>query len=349
MLRLKIGAIDTLILFGGGQLLVDFAEESLKRGIKTYVFAVTRHLEEVIDIKTGLTLAKAMRKQKIPFYQVKDINRSSELKAIIAKSKNAMGIGLGEVYTFSKKTIILFGGRLFDFMVIRLPQYRGGAHFTWQILRKDRIGCWNIQLINEEMVPGVYDSGEILKTRGYAIPEQARIPQDYFKIAHEEALKLFIEFLDEVRKGKEFKFTKLQENLSSYFPRLYTLKHGYINWSWDTDEIETFICAFDEPYPGASTFLNGRRFFLKDCNSQYSEGKFHSFMAGLIYRIYNGSVYIAAKGGSLIVKQVLDEKGNNIIRALKVGQRFYTPLKYLEDAMLFNAEYDTEGLVKRKR
>lgn len=349
MSRLKIGAIDTLVLFGGGHLIIEFAKESLTRGIKTYVFAVTRHLEEVIDTKTGLTLARALKKQKIPFYHVKDINKASELKAIIAKSSNAMGIGLGEAYVFSKKTIDLFGGRLFDFMVIRLPQYRGGAHFTWQILRKDRIGCWNIQLINEEMIPGIYDSGEILKKREYIIPEQARIPQDYFRVSNEEALKLFIEFMDEVQKGKEFKTTKLQENLSSYFPRLYTLKHGFINWSWNADEIETFICAFDEPYHGASTFLNGKRFFLKNCHTDNSEGRFHPFMAGLIYRIYDGSIYIAARDRALIVNNVLDERGNNIIEDLKVGQRFYTPLKYLENAMLFNAEYDTEGLVKKNR
>lgn len=348
MSRFKVGAVDTLILFGGGQLMVEFAKESLRRGIKTYVFAVKRHLEEVIDIKTGVTLSRALKKEKIPFYHVKDINKSSDLKAIIAKGKNAVGIGLGEAYTFSKKTIDLFGGRLFDFMIIRLPQYRGGAHFTWQIFRNDRIGCWNIQLINEEMIPGVYDSGEILKTREYAIPEHARIPQDYFNISNKEALKLFIEFMDEVQEGKEFELTRLQEDISSYFPRLYTLKHGFINWSWDIDEIETFICAFDNPYPGASTFLNGKRLFLKNCKAEHSEGKFHPFMAGLIYRIYNGSVFIAAKDGALMVRNVLDEKGNNIIQDLKVGQRFYTPLKYLEDAMLFSAEYDTEGLVRKK-
>ena len=344
MTKLKIGAVDTLIIFGGGSLIIEFAKESLRRKIRTYVFAVTRHLEEVIDNEDGLKLKEVLEREGIPFYHTKDINDSPELKSVV--SKDTIGIGVGEAYTFNKETIDLFKGRLFDFMVIRLPQYRGGAHFTWQILRRDRIGCWNIQLINEEMIPGVYDSGEILRTREYTIPQWARIPQDYFKIANEEALRLFIEFMDEIQEGKEFELNRLEENISSYFPRLYTLKHGFINWSWDTDDIEAFICAFDEPYAGASTFLNEKRVFLKRCQTEYGEGRFPPFMSGLVYRIFNESVFIATKDGALIVRSVMDEKGNNIVKELKVGQRFYTPHKYLEEAMLFNAEYDTEGLMK---
>ena len=339
-----IPPVKTLILFGGGSLIVEFARKSIKRNIKTYIFAVTRHLEEVIDIENSLTLKVALEKEGIPFYHIKDINDSPELRSIVSEA--TVGIGVGEAYTFNKETIDLFKGRLFDFMVIRLPQYRGGAHFTWQILRRDRIGCWNIQLINEEMIPGVYDSGEILRTREYTIPQWARIPQDYFKIANEEALRLFIEFMDEIQEGKEFELNRLEENISSYFPRLYTLKHGFINWSWDTDDIEAFICAFDEPYAGASTFLNEKRVFLKRCQTEYGEGRFPPFMSGLVYRIFNESVFIATKDGALIVRSVMDEKGNNIVKELKVGQRFYTPHKYLEEAMLFNAEYDTEGLMK---
>jgi methionyl-tRNA formyltransferase len=159
-------------------------------------------------------------------------------------------------------------------------------------------------------------------------------------------VELFIEFMDEIQEGKEFKLNRLEENISSYFPRLYTLRHGFINWSWDTDEIENFICAFDDPYAGVSTFVDGLRVFLKKCQAEYKEGIFHPFMSGLVYRISNCSLFIATKDGALIVRSVVDENGNNIVKKLKVGQRFYTPNKYLEEAMLFNAEYDTEGLMK---
>ncbi len=345
---IKLERPEIIIFFGGGRLIVDFAKEAIKRKIKVYVFAVERHLEEVIYDETNITLRQALDEENISFYNVSNINRSPELKSIISSGEKAMGIGLGEDYTFDKKTIDLFEGRLFDFMVIKLPQYRGGAHFTWQILREDRSGCWNIQLINEEMKPGVYDSGEIIKTREFVIPQWARIPKDYFKVSDEEGIKLFNEFLDEIQAGKEFELVKLQEVFSLYFPRLYTLKHAYINWSWSTNEIEAFICAFDDPYPGASTFLNGKRVFLKDCQAHYAEGKFHPFMSGLIYRIHKGKVFVASKDGALLICKVHNEEGENIISHLKIGQRFYTPIKYLEESMLFSAEYDAQGLVDKE-
>ena len=39
---------------------------------------------------------------------------------------------------------------------------------------------------------------------------------------------------------------------------------------------------------------------------------------------------VAADGGSLIVQEVLDESGRNIIQDIKVGDRFVTPSSYLE-------------------
>ena len=54
--------------------------------------------------------------------------------------------------------------------------------------------------------------------------------------------------VDEIRNGKVFELVKINENLSMYFPRLNTLKHGFIDWSWDTDEIESFI-AYSIGFP----------------------------------------------------------------------------------------------------
>lgn len=341
----QIGPVDTLILFGGGMSVVDFAREAQKRGLKTYVFAAPRHLSETFLDEQNATFQMILDQAGIPFFSSVDINTSSDLHRVV--TGRSLGLGLGEVYTFSKATIDLFQGRLFDFMVINLPRYRGGAHFTWQILRNDWTGCWNIQRINEEMVPGVFDSGEILKSREYIIPPSARIPEDYFRAARSEAQNLFAEFISEVQAGVFFKPMALQEQFRSYFPRLYTLRHGFINWAWTGEEIERFICAFDEPYIGASSFIAGTRVFLKSCQMQYADGPFHPFMAGLIYRIEGSCLHVAVKGGSLLVRKISDENGVDISSRLRPGLRLFTPAVSLESAMLFDAEYDANGLSRQ--
>ena len=76
MPKVKIGPIDSLVLFGGGFLMIRFAKESIKRGIKTHVFAVRRHLDEIIDEERGLTLKETLKSEKINFSCVKDITNS---------------------------------------------------------------------------------------------------------------------------------------------------------------------------------------------------------------------------------------------------------------------------------
>ncbi len=342
MTTMTIGAVEKVILFGGGPAMLAFAEESIRLGLAPTVFAVPRHLEEAVD-SDGNTLEQVLLQAGIPCHRASDVNGNPQLAALTADGK-AMGIGLGEAYTFNRDTIEAFDGKLFDFMIIRLPQYRGGAHFTWQILRGHRIGCWNIQLINEEMVPGVYDSAPIIKTREFIIPQSARIPADFFEVYREEQLVLYREFVADIRAGKSFELAYLQENFSQYYPRLHTKSQGLIDWRWSGPEIERFICAFDNPYPGASTFLDGQRLFLKDCQLDASEGDFHPFMAGMIYRIHGDAVFVGVRGGGLIVRDIRDEAGTDVRPRLKVGQRLYTSSAQLEAAMLFSADYDAEGL-----
>jgi hypothetical protein len=72
-------------------------------------------------------------------------------------------------------------------------------------------------------------------------------------------------------------------------------------------------------------------------------------MAGLIYRIAQSGVFVAARDGALIISRVLDEQGRNALDRLKVGSRFYTPMRYLEEARMFNAEYDAQGLLSKNK
>ena len=339
--------INHIILFGGSRCCAELSLYLEKHvDYQLDVFTCERQLNEKI-YPSGTTLRDFFSENSIPFASTEDINEEPQLKSLI--TENSLGLGIGEPWAFTNNIIDQFDGRLLDLMGIRLPQYRGGGHYTWQILRKNKIGCCNLQVINEDMIQGVFDSGEIVKTREYFFPSAARTPDDYFTTAVDQEIDFIKEFLDEVKNGQDFELRRIQENFSMYFPRLNTLKHGLIDWSWDTDDIQNFICAFDEPYPGASTFIDGKKVHLKECYSEFNDGPFHPFQAGLIYKIYSGNVFISTKSGTLIVRRVLDENGKKVFDELQVGQRFFTPRKNLEDAFTFLADYPNEGIVEKKK
>lgn len=338
---MKFGRIERIILFGGSPLLAGLAGMLKNKKADFVIFSSKRQLNEPFG-RGDTTLEKELKRLGVKYLCADDINDDKRLPNLV--SGNTLGIGIGECWSFSKKLINLFGGKLVDFMGIPLPEYRGGAHYSWHILqgRKDW-GCC-LQMINEDMVPGVFDSSALIKSVKYMYPASVKTPQDRFEYSVVKDVKFLSDFLDDIKRNKDFKSSLPDENKSMFFPRLSTIKQGYINWAWSAEEIATFIAAFDDPYRGASTFIDSKRVFLKKCSVVRSDGGFHPFQAGLIYRIHKNTCYIAVSGGTLVIKEVLDEKGKNMMRALAVGSRFYTPLARLEEAMQYRAEYDSKGL-----
>ena len=87
-------------------------------------------------------------------------------------------------------------------------------------------------------------------------------------------------------------------------------------------EIDRFIKVFDNPYDGSRTMLNGnevirdiefiRRFFST------------SFSNGMILRKFNNYLVVSVKFGSIYIKDI-KYKNKDIIKKVKLGDKFYTP------------------------
>ena len=339
--KVNFGFIDRVALFGGSQLVGALCLSLARRGLSIILFSSMRHLDDAVEMD-GSTLRQVVERLNIPYCSTDDINVEPALSGFVTLS--TLGLAGGAAWVFEEQTAALFSGRLLDFMGIALPQYRGGAHHTWRILRKSRQGCCSLQVIHGGRE--TFHKGEIIKRREYTYPTSARIPQDYSDAATPQELAFLEEFLEQVAQGDDFELQPLQESFSTYFPFLYTLKHGFIDWSWGTEEIERFICAFDSPYVGASTFVEGQRVFLKNCYAEYSDGGFHPFLVGLVYRRTDGALYVATHDGTIVVRSVGGESGQNPLESIQLGQRFYTPRSVLEEALQFDAVYGTRGIQK---
>jgi methionyl-tRNA formyltransferase len=331
------GKIDHIILLGGSRCTAELAMYlSQIDSLKFQIYTAPRQVTDVIHAD-GLTFGEYFKRHSLEYIVSEDINNDQGF--IQSIGERTLGIGLGEAWSFKKEIIDKFNCRLIDLMGIRLPQYRGGAHYTWQILRGNRIGACNLQVINSDMIQGVFDSGEIIKFREYLFPPDARIPDDYFGYAVSQEISFIKEFIEELTQGKDFKTFKLQENFSIYFPRLHTPQNAFINWQWDTSDIEKFICAFDDPYAGATTQINGIMVRVKKARSEQNDGSFHPFQCGLIYKIYDRNIYVATRQGTIIISEVNNENGISIIQTFRNGDRFFTPYEWIEKGMTIKIEY----------
>ena len=115
-------------------------------------------------------------------------------------------------------------------------------------------------------------------------------------------------------------------------PRLSSRNNGWIDWDNDIVELFAFICAFDDPYLGTSTLLNNKIVRIKSVSFSKAEKEFHPYQFGLVFRKTEKWIIVACKSGSLIIEEIIDNKGTNIVDKIKVGDRFITPHNRLDVA-----------------
>lgn len=320
------GPIEGIVLLGGGRLLRQLALWAVSEGAPLKVITSPRHAEEIDD---GETLLDFCVRQKIKHLVVEQITEQSVV-SFLSDTQQYFYLSLGAAWIFKSEVIEkLFNNQLFNLHGTRLPQNRGGGGFSWQIMMGNRFGFCVLH-----QVDGGVDTGDIIATDEFIYPPTARIPEDYEKIYLSKNLDFVIDFIEAYRNGaKVVKPIRQSEWFSTYWPRLNTELNGYVDWSLSANEIERFICAFDAPYKGASTFLNGKKVFLRKVSISAQDGSFHSFQSGLIYRKSKEWVCVAIRGATLVIEEIRNEDNSNILSNVKVGDRLYTPQSFIENAM----------------
>ncbi|MFA6552387.1 MAG: formyltransferase family protein [Candidatus Paceibacterota bacterium] len=333
--EINFGKIKKFALLGGSQKILFVSKYLISKNIPIKVFSSTRLLAEKMD--SGLSLEQELKKAGIEFYNSPNINNDQNLADFI--DDGTVGLSIGGPWIVKFGLISLFKGKILNLHDQRLPENRGGGGFSWIILMGEKTGRCTLHLIDEGI-----DSGDIISVKKFVFGPKCLKPIDYYKKILKEDESFVTKFIDKVLAGKSFKKIVQNEEESTYWPRLNTKINGYINWSWSAEEIKKFICAFDDPYDGASTFLNKKRVFLKNCSVFKSKYNFHPFQAGLVFKITAGKFFVAAVGGIVVVEKVLDETGNDVGSLLRVGDRFVTSSDFLDSALETRIIYTPEGL-----
>ena len=326
--------LRNVVFIGETKILRELRIINHKIGLKTF-FITSSHQSKNIKKKNELNL-KIFDKIDKTFLKYLKKN-----KLII---DNTLFISIGSRIIFKKEIIKnVFKDNLINVHPSMLPIGAGAGHFSWKILNNDRIEMQLIHLVNEKI-----DAGPIIKYEKGIFPEYCKKPIDYENFFLKNFLKFYSNFIIDLKNQKKFLLKFQPDYLGFYLPKLNTLKNGFIDWNKNSSEIYRFICAFDDPYQGASTFLNSNykeKIFLKDIFLQSGIHLNHSFMTGLIINKEKKWIEVCTPDNNiLIIKKILNNKIENIIDKLKKGDRFFTPQKKLDDAKMFRAKYTPKGL-----
>ncbi|WP_311172594.1 hypothetical protein [Halobellus ordinarius] len=329
---------ERVVAYGAGEVLVEAIKTARELGFEVAVVTAPRQAEAEID---GEAMVDLLRSQDVETVVTDDVNQSSQVNELVGRQ--TVGLSFGAAWIFDESVIDAHNGRLVNFHGSRLPQDRGGGGFSWRILRDDPLGYSQAHLVTPSI-----DTGNILLTDEYRFPESCTTPVEYAAYANEKEAEIVTELLEGIAGGREFETTSQPEYLSSYWPRLSTEEHGYIDWEWSLKEIVQFIRAFSDPYEGAKTFVNGIEVRLKQSESFRGDGTFHPFQTGILYRKDDQRGYVATPDGSLIVESVRDEDGEEILSDIAVGDRFYTPTERLRQARRTRVYFTPTGMQREE-
>ena len=235
-------------------------------------------------------------------------------------------VSFGPRWIFKKNIINkLLKNNLVNFHCTRLPLDAGGAGISWRIMRNDRLGNCLVHLVD----CGV-DTGPILENYEFIFSKNCKTPKDFENENNIMLHNFYKKFIKDLKSEKKFNIQHQTQYLRRYNPRLNTEINGWINWFNSSNEIYNFINAFDDPFPGASTFIGKKKVRLKDVHLHGGEVKGHSFSSGLITRKSKNWIVVATTDSNhLIIEKVLNFKNHNILENLNEGDRFYTPVNQL--------------------
>jgi methionyl-tRNA formyltransferase len=320
---LTLGPIRRLLLLGGGDLLVGLAEQGRDLGLEVDVLTSPRHAKEAV--RGGRRLADALTALGLEPAVVADFDRP-ETAARIGDMSATFALSVGAAWIFRRDKIDgWFDGKLFNLHGTRLPQNRGGGGYSWQILMGNRFGFCQLHRVD-----GGLDTGPIMASEEFIFPHSCRVPRDFADYAAERNLSFMGDLLGAIRDAAcDFTLSPQPEYLSTYWPRVHTPTQAWIDWRWRAPEIERFICAFDEPYPGAQTTWRGQTVRLKRAFANAEDGGFHPFQAGLVYRNNGRWLCIACDGGAIVAEQIESESGESLMASVSVGDAFVTSSEQL--------------------
>jgi methionyl-tRNA formyltransferase len=137
-----------------------------------------------------------------------------------------------------------------------LPKYRGGAPLVWSIIKGEKEGGISLFYLDD----GV-DTGDIIGQASFPIEQRDTIADALIKL-EDSAERLLERYLPLLAEGKAPRIPQNHSEATVYSQR--SPADGEIDWSKPAKEIRDFIRAQTRPYPGAFTWIGGKKVILWD-------------------------------------------------------------------------------------
>ncbi|NGP53787.1 methionyl-tRNA formyltransferase [Thioalkalivibrio sp. XN8] len=136
-----------------------------------------------------------------------------------------------------------------------LPANRGSAPVNWALIRGERYTGNTLIRLAEDV-----DSGDIVAQRRIEISPFDNVATLYERVAMTNS-EMLLELVDTLLSGRRPDYTPQVSDGAPLLPRRRP-EDGLIKWEHSAGDVYNFIRALTNPYPGAFSFLEGRKYLV---------------------------------------------------------------------------------------
>lgn len=255
----------------------------------------------VFTDKSSLGIINFCEENRIPLFIGNPRNNKADnfiLKyQLLTDNKVDVIISVNYLFIIDDKIIDLASKVAFNVHGSLLPKYRGRTPHVWSIINNEKYTGITAHVINEGC-----DTGDII--------EQIKIRINYKDTGASLLEKYNLLYIPLIKKvidkiqSNSLVLVKQNNSRATYFGKR-TPEDGEIDWNWQKERIYNWVRAQCYPYPGAFSFLNGRkiiidrvRFSNHGFDYNFENGKILSIKP-LIVKVPNGCLEITELRGEL--------------------------------------------------
>lgn len=187
-----------------------------------------------------------------------------------------------------------------------LPHNRGSAPVNWALIRGEETSGNSLMWLDKRV-----DQGKIIDQIPFEITDYDTCKTLYDKVSATNEVML-LRLVERLSSGQSTVMEKENITDEPLLPRRYP-KDGLINWNQKNRQVYNFIRALVHPYPGAFSYLNGKKFLLwnasllADTQPYDNPGKIIGSVCSPVDEACG--IQIACSIGSIVIHEIEDDKG----------------------------------------
>lgn len=214
---------------------------------------VTLRADRATTVSGAVDLAAVAREADIPVLEIANVN-DEEAATWIEGLRPDVLLVVGWTQLLKDRLLRIPGIACLGFHASLLPKYRGRAPINWALINGET-KTGNTMIVLE---PGA-DEGDIVAQSEIPIEFEDDCRTLYEKVSQTE-IDMLARVLPKIRNGR-LPRTPQDAALATVMPKRRP-EDGLIDWNKDGRRLYDWVRALTHPYPGAFTWLGGRKLFI---------------------------------------------------------------------------------------